>query len=67
MRVCGCVVVWLWLCGCVVVWLCGCMVVWLLVAVVRVRLGRGCGGGDELCAVDVESEVDAEDELDCVW
>ena len=34
---------------------------------VRVRLDRGCGGGDELCAVDVESEVDDEDELDCVW
>lgn len=43
------------------------VVVWLLVAVVRVRLGRGCGGGDELSAVDVESEVDDEDELDCVW
>ena len=38
---CGCVVVWL--CGCVVVWLCGCVVVWLCDCVVVWLCDCGCG------------------------
>ena len=40
----SCVVVWLWVCGCVVVW-CGfgCVVAWLLLC------GCGCVGVDRLC------------------